>query len=220
MRYRDEEWLEETYKQHTLDEMAAMEDVSRATIIRWMDKHGLERKTAADYTSASGKFENRQWLQEKYTDERKTTREIAELCDVTAPTIQKWLKKHDISIRHGSEAIKTQWEDNEERRKRQAERFARLNRKLHPFFFTDQEGYVRAGSSDGNGGSIFVKIHVLTAIAYGADPYELFGGDKVIHHDNEVKWDNSPKNLEVMTASEHSKHHAEKRDAEPPRWWE
>jgi len=67
------------------------------------------------------KYREESWLRERYIDERKSTREIAEEADVSAPTIQKWLKKNDIPIRHGSEAIKTQWEGNTERKQRQAE---------------------------------------------------------------------------------------------------
>lgn len=67
------------------------------------------------------KYRQEEWLRERYIEERKTTREIADICDVTAPTIQNWLHKHDIEVRHGSEAIKTQWEGNQERRKQAAE---------------------------------------------------------------------------------------------------
>lgn len=67
------------------------------------------------------RYREEDFLREKYIENRKSTREIAEMCDVSAPTIQKWLKKNDIPVRHGGEAVKTQWEGNEERREKQAE---------------------------------------------------------------------------------------------------
>jgi hypothetical protein len=38
---------------------------------------------------------------------------------------------------------------------------------------------------------------------YGYDEVK----DKVVHHKNDIKWDNRPKNLELMTASEHTTYH-------------
>jgi len=51
--------------------------------------------------------------------------------------------------------------------------------------------------------------HQLIAVANGVDPNKVFSQKYHTHHKNEVKWDNRPQNLEVMTASEHMKHHAD-----------
>ena len=56
-----------------------------------------------------------------------------------------------------------------------------------------------------------VRVHHLVAIMGGECPHDVFDPDTVIHHKNEVKWDNRPDNLECMTRSGHAKHHAEKR---------
>lgn len=55
-------------------------------------------------------------------------------------------------------------------------------------------------------------VHQLTAIADGADPYDVYSDEKIVHHKNGVKWDNRPDNLEVMTRKEHTEHHAENGD--------
>lgn len=50
-----------------------------------------------------------------------------------------------------------------------------------------------------------VHVHQLVAIADGADPYKIFsGGTYHTHHDNEVRFDNRPENLEVRPAEDHN----------------
>ena len=58
------------------------------------------------------------WLREKYIDEKQTIRKIMALCNTKSNrTIAKLLDYYEIEKRYGSEAVKTQWIDNEERRK-------------------------------------------------------------------------------------------------------
>lgn len=67
----------------------------------------------------------RQFLLEKYVKELMTVRELACLIYNNvkmSSTIVEWLHKYDIPIRYGSEAIKVQWIDNDERRKKTSER--------------------------------------------------------------------------------------------------
>lgn len=50
------------------------------------------------------------WLKEKYIDEKLTIREIMKLLNTNVNrTIMNFLEFYNISIRHGGEAIKTQW---------------------------------------------------------------------------------------------------------------
>lgn len=54
-----------------------------------------------------------------------------------------------------------------------------------------------------------ITVHQLLAIADGADPYKVFSsGEWHVHHDNEIPWDNRPKNLGLLTRTEHLTHHA------------
>ena len=49
-----------------------------------------------------------------------------------------------------------------------------------------------------------VAVHRLLAVAkFGIDAVK----GKVVHHRNNIPWDNRPDNIEVMTISEHVKHH-------------
>jgi len=52
------------------------------------------------------KYKDKDWLRSKYLDDKLSTREIAELADCTAPTIQDWLDRHGIEKRSKSEAAK------------------------------------------------------------------------------------------------------------------
>lgn len=215
MRYKDKEWLEEQYQDKTQAEIAEECDVSRTTITRWMDKLGIE-SDGPGCAQVDGKHKDEEWLREKYVQEQRSTNDIAEECGVGKTTVLYWLDKYGIERRDHLEAINLSWEDAEERRKAVGERFAELHRTKHPFVFTKKSGYVYAGSSDGNGGSEFVPIHRLTAVAeYGVDALD----GKVVHHKNEVKWDNRPENLVPMDPDEHSRHHALKNNANPPEWW-
>lgn len=62
-----------------------------------------------------------------------------------------------------------------------------------------------------------VSIHQLLAISEGEDPGKVFSnGEFQIHHKNGIKWDNRGSNLELLTAKEHGKIHADMRDYQPP----
>lgn len=66
-----------------------------------------------------------EFLYQKYVVERKTVRQIAQEVygrDTSASTITRWIKTLGLEdeLRHGSEAIKVQWENNPERKKSQA----------------------------------------------------------------------------------------------------
>lgn len=53
--------------------------------------------------------------------------------------------------------------------------------------------------------SQWVRVHRLLAVAeYGFDA--VSGMD--VHHKNNIPWDNRPSNIELLTRSEHSRHHA------------
>lgn len=62
----------------------------------------------------------KEWLKDKYSNEMKTTRMISKILygkTTNSSTVVYDLKLFEIPIRHGSDAIKTQWINNDERRK-------------------------------------------------------------------------------------------------------
>lgn len=67
-------------------------------------------------------------LHRLYHIERCSYREIAAMYDISHQAIKKGLHKFGIKIRYGGEAVATQWENNDERRKATAERFREFAR--------------------------------------------------------------------------------------------
>jgi len=73
-----------------------------------------------------------------------------------------------------------------------------------PKLFTTTSGYERM-SSQSDGENHVVQHHRLLAVSeWGFDA--VVG--KVVHHKNNIPWDNRPRNLQLMTNSEHARHHA------------
>lgn len=90
---------------------------------------------------------------------------------------------------------------------------AQARRVPYARFETKTDGYEHWEARDGSGGHARVYVHQLLAVADGADPHDLFGGVKQIHHTNRIPWDNRPANLEVVTTAEHADRHDDWRDA-------
>jgi len=68
----------------------------------------------------------KKWLFEMYVVQLKPLSEISKILygedKNCKSSVNRWLKKLDIELRHGGEAIKTQWIDNEERRVKASEK--------------------------------------------------------------------------------------------------
>jgi len=88
----------------------------------------------------------------------------------------------------------------------------RVNRTMYR---TRTDGYVEIEST-GFGTHDRLFLHQLVAIADGADPYQLFGGPKQIHHKNGIRWDNRPSNIEVVNIADHARRHGDDMWGEAP----
>lgn len=118
---RDEEWLREQYKNQRKStlEIADELDVSASTVSRWIDKHGIEKRSQSERQS-EGNIErlwNGEWLREQYENQQKTTYEIAEELNVGRTTVCDWLKRHGITIRssiiypeYTTHIVRSEWE--------------------------------------------------------------------------------------------------------------
>lgn len=117
-------------------------------------------------------------LRELYKEKRLSKHDIADRFGVGVRTITIWMKKHNIESRGQYEEI----------RKRPASHYWRNGYELSSSGFDDNDVY----------------IHRLIAVAeHGVDKVK----NMHVHHKNEIKWDNRPKNLQLMTPSEHMSHH-------------
>lgn len=122
-------------------------------------------------------YRNKNQLRRVYEQE-KSLRKTAEVFGCNTCTILVWMKKYNL--------------------KRQTK-----NTDKPPYLSINSKGYFVLQHHDGESQKR-VRIHRLVAVAE-------FGFDSVVnmdvHHRNEQKLDNRPKNLQIMTHSEHKAHH-------------
>jgi transcriptional regulator with XRE-family HTH domain len=58
-------------------------------------------------------------------------------------------------------------------------------------------------------------VHQLLAIANGESAERMFSdGECQLHYKNHIPWDNRPENIELLSASEHARHHAAQSESE------
>lgn len=196
-KYHDRAWLQEKYSDEILSttEIAKLCDVTPTTILDWLDRHGIEKRTQKETQrlQQGGKHTDREWLAEQYHGKGRTLSDISDECGVDAVTIMNWMERYDIPRRSATQ------------------------HKLDSpaYFLTDDKGYERS-SSKNKGDFRAVKVHQLIAIAEGADPYKVFSnGDYHCHHKNGIKWDNRPENIEFLSQEEHANEHWPKRERAP-----
>lgn len=109
-------------------------------------------------------------LYDLYITQRLSTREIISILRVGNHTLLRWLDDYSIPKRKGGEAVKTQWENNPERRKRQSENIkskiesGRMDRyRLVTFSRTETGRRKIAESKTGSNNPMYGKFGELNA---------------------------------------------------------
>jgi hypothetical protein len=135
-------------------------------------------------------YRREQVLRNLYWDKELSLNEIGNIFDVEGETIRKWMDKNGVETRDRVEATK----------KANTKPYAPL--KMH------DHGQLRWFFCH-NGDKTYVKVSRLLAVAeYGFEEV----ADKVVHHKNGIPWLDYPENIQLMTQSEHAKHHYENGD--------
>jgi len=187
-RYKDAEWLEEQYHENELSqaEIGDKCGVSGATVRYWMEKHDIERRDQMRAQAVA----------------REQTEHLEP--DDTRYRDAGWLEQqyHEYGLSQREIANKCgvcqdtvhKWMDKHNVESR--------NLEVKGVSIVSKDGYqVWAEGSN----SEHVPVHRLLAVAeYGFDAV----CDMDVHHQNGIKWDNRPDNIELMTKSEHMLHHS------------
>lgn len=171
-------WDEEMSIADVADEL----DTDVTCIHRWMVEHEIPRRKGRDDPRP---WRDEETLRELYFDEEMSQRDIAEHFDTTQGVINDWFRRFDIDVPSYAEA-------------------GQIARRVdRAYFYTSTSGYELAGSRVGES-TYDIQIHRLVAIA--EEGYNSVAGN-VVHHENEIPWDNRPSNLTVMDELEHRNMH-------------
>lgn len=143
-------------------------------------------------------WQDEETLRRLYHDDQMSMQEIADHFDneITGQGIKYWLEKLGIEKRSRSESAKIRW------------------RNEPPSFRTHPFGYELVENRHNDELST-VSLHRLLAVhKYGFDAMR----GKVVHHKNDIPWDNREENIELMTAAEHAvhHHHSDEQSEAPP----
>lgn len=165
-------------------------------------------------------YEDEDWLREKYVDESLPQTKIAELADCGRTTIHRRIEKFGIvrPIDDEEHLRELYWDEGMSTREI-AEELGRgrstVLRRLKKFGIGTRESCRDKSPqytmhTDGRGymifrhnGNIVYEHRLLAVVDYGVDVIR----DMHVHHKNEIKWDNRSDNIELMSPSEHAKHH-------------
>lgn len=152
-------------------------------------------------------YKDKKWLNDQYWNQGKSLRKIAKECEVSAPTIQYYMKKFYIL-----------------RRKKPFKHSPETKRKISDSLIGNKRGW-KGGKTKANGYHIiykpdhlrankqgYIAEHILIAEKILGRPLKYYGkshkNNEIPHHINFIKSDNREENLFVCkNQSEHYKIH-------------
>jgi DNA-binding CsgD family transcriptional regulator len=116
-RLDDVQWLRQKIMQDSLSasEIADICDCSPDTVYERLSRYDIDFDSIHDVDKRVNDF---QWLRKKYADEKKTTTEIADMCDCAQCTVEGRLRKHNIPIRESKYRIDSRLDDEQWLRKK------------------------------------------------------------------------------------------------------
>lgn len=178
--WRDRDTLERLYVDEglTQEEVAERLDCGRTTVASWLRKYDIP--TQGPGRRNVPELHDPELLHELYVDRGLSLRGVADEIGCHATSVARALRRHDIGVKTA---------------------YRNYN---HAPFVTDHQGYER-WKTYVDGTYHRVAVHKLVAVAeYG---FDAVCGEE-IHHKNEIRWDNRPDNIEVMSPADHRRLHA------------
>lgn len=109
--YRNKEWLRVQYldKRLSIAEIAEKASCTPMTIHRWMEKHGISRRSNAGHIELQP-YHDPAWLKQKYWEGELSTAQIAEIAGCHRVNVRIWMNKHNIPLRDKGESVKLAWD--------------------------------------------------------------------------------------------------------------
>ena len=75
-------------------------EIAEERLTRYLEMaDGRKIKVITQIVKSEQQYRDRDWLAEQYTVKNMSMQEIADICDVSAMTINLWLNKYDIPTR-------------------------------------------------------------------------------------------------------------------------
>ena len=191
--WTDEDRLRELYWEQEMSQYDIADELgcSPRTVRTWMEKHNIETRSTSDAVKVSEPsnsetpWRSKQTLEKLYCEQDMSITQVAAELNCGHNTIHRWLQKHNIDI-----------EDPPQQK---------------PVYYgTDKRGYERWR----HGSTKFhcIRVHRLLAVAeYGFDAVS----DSVVHHKNNISFDNRADNITLMSRAEHARHHNSKNITAP-----
>lgn len=132
--------------------------------------------------------EDRPWqdpyvLNYLYYEQGKSTTEAADILGCSSSTVSNWLHRTGLGTRDRINALRESGAT-----------------------FTRSGPYEMVSANNGDRSSCAL-VHQLVVIANGEDPHVVFEDSTIIHHRDNIPWDNRPVNLEVMDQEQHRRLH-------------
>jgi hypothetical protein len=128
-------------------------------------------------------------LKREYVDKERSSYDLADEWDCDSKTVRNWIDHFGFEKREAKD----------------------YHRNEYASYRVLDRGYAYWYDYYGDSRGDSIAVHRLLAISeYGIDAVK----GKHVHHDNGVKWDNRPENLELKDPSEHAKEHYENDDLE------
>lgn len=187
--WQDPQVLKELYTNRELsqEKIADKLNCGQRTVGRWLERHNIETRTHGGRPKDE-KYKNEEWLREKYINQRKSCIQIAKELEVNKESVRLQLENHGIERRNKGQKPK-----------------------LYAPLEVSHQGYEvwRNVLSSSKSDNIRYPVHRLLAVAeYGFEAV----GNKDVHHKNEIRWDNRPSNIEVLSRSVHTTIHSSESD--------
>lgn len=193
--WHDERVMRELYENRglTYQEIADAVGCSQSGVYGWLLRHGLHEKVKdVDIPDIPDEepYKDATLMEELYIEKNLGTNVMSALLECANATVLKYLREHDIRVRTQSEGVRNGYGSTDP-----------------VVFYTHPDKGTECWAHSYESNPSFVYVHRLVAIAeYGVERVV----ENNVHHINEIRWDNRPENLTLMSRGEHTSHHSTK----------